>query len=57
MYFQGPIDDSTNEVNHGSEERRAAHIECYITHDPTGNGFTITIDVDLAGPLKQDEKR
>ena len=50
-----PVND---EVNHGSEERRAAHIECYITQDPTASGYTITIDVDIAGPLQEkDEKR
>lgn len=45
--------DKSNEFNHGSEERRAAHIECFITHDQTLRGFSITIDVDLA---KQDEE-
>lgn len=39
------------------EEKRAAHIECLISQEPNGGGYSIIIDVDLAGPLKPEEKK
>ena len=39
------------------EEKRAAHIECLISQEPVGGGYSIIIDVDLAGPLKPEEKK
>jgi len=52
-----PEVDPTTEICHGTEDRRAAHIECIISQDPASPGaFTITIDVDLAGPHKIDDK-
>lgn len=57
-HFQVPEVDPTTEICHGTEDRRAAHIECIISQDPASPGaFTITIDVDLAGPHKIDDKR
>ena len=38
------------------EDRRAAHIECYITRGQNDE-CKITIDVDLARTLPQDEER
>ena len=38
------------------EDRRAAHIECYITR-AQNDQLKITIDVDLARTLPQDEER
>ena len=48
----GELPRTTVEV----EDRRAAHIECYITRGQNDQ-LRITIDVDLARTLPQDEER
>lgn len=52
-----PVGEAENGENedHGNEDRRAAHIECFITKTNTPDQFKITIDVDLARQIRQDD--
>jgi len=53
-----PDREDVDNLGHGTEHRRAAHIECFISRSSGNEGhYKITIDVDLARPTTNDESQ